>query len=197
MEGRRIVTTASVVVIATVMVSGWQAPSASSEIRALTVPESQLPLDCRLVSAAPTQSGPTSGTIVVSSDAVGAGINPWIGTDVGRLASIRESIEGGPLLPDPVAITPSARARFRAKLAEGVAEGYEAFYAGPNGERLPVRGLRFSEPSQATSSGARQPVPSPRRRIERVAFDGIVAVVSGPAGQCFDAIARHLQAFSR
>jgi hypothetical protein len=154
----------------------------------LTVPKERLPAGCGL---APAPSGPLGGNRVQFGLRGGLPANPWTGTDRRIIASIRQVIDPPPPLPDAPLTTREA-ARFFLEMADGVEEGYGAFYTQSEPQEIVVYALRFG--------GTEMPFHPPGdtrtsngRTSARVEIGTVVAIVSGDGGECFQAIEAHLR----
>jgi hypothetical protein len=154
-------------------------------LQALTVPEGRLPPDCRLK----------------ESDARGAApepfsSNPWIGSDRRALAMIRNTVEGIPPVPDGPPLDRRLATQYALSSADGVAEGYRATYAGPEGFETDVFAVKFETEALARDAYTR---PSPRTPgvQDRVAIGPLVARVVAKRGRnaCFEAILEHIRSF--
>ena len=143
----------------------------------LTVPSERLPDGCVLVSPAPV--GLDGGRVRLSSLAgLGLPANPWIGSERSILATIRERMDGHPLVPD-APLTKSEYARFRMRLADDAEEGYAAVYGQ---DEVAVYAAKMVSPPKDESLS-----PTSRRnpRALRFTWDRIVAVVEGSRTPCF------------
>ena len=143
----------------------------------LTVPQPRLPAACALAPAA---------------DPVGLGItaNPWIGSDLPVIGSIRERLGRPTGLPDGPPLTRTQLARFRLRMAEGIEEGYVAVYQQPSPQLILVYGLRFaSVPDRDQLLRETRTPPNPR--VMSVGVGSMLAVVHGD-GECARAIATYL-----
>jgi hypothetical protein len=155
------------------------------DLQDLTVPSEQLP-DGRVL-ASPGPVGLDGRRVRLSSLAgLGLPANPWIGSDRSILATIRERMDGHPLVPD-APLTKSEYARFRMRLADDAEEGYAAVYGQ---DEIVVNAARLMSPPKDESFS-----PTTRRNSRALHFtwDRIVAVVEGRRTPCFDAVDKHLR----
>jgi hypothetical protein len=116
--------------------------------------------------------------------------NPWSGMDRPRIATIRERIDGPPLTPDAPPLTRAELARFRMVLADGVDEGYAAFYRPSQGDVIGVYGLKFKE-----AETNRHP-PSRSRSQNLISIGLVTAFVAGNDSPCFRAVSAHVQSLA-
>jgi hypothetical protein len=119
--------------------------------------------------------------------------NPSTSSEAPLAAEIRERIEGPIVTPDPPALSPRDAARYRVKLAEGIAASYAAIYQPPDSSELVVLyGLQFADAAAAQEfwSHARA---AGNPRATGVVLGPMVAVATGPNGACLDAVAAHLR----
>jgi hypothetical protein len=157
----------------------------------LTVPQDRLPIGCGLSAA---DSVPLDGNRIRGGLWGGLPIatNPWTGTDRLLVALIRERVESPRAMPDAPMLTRSELARFRLALADGVEEGYAAFYVQGEAEVIGVYGLRFAD-AERTRLYSTSRV-SPATPVE---IGSIRAFVSGNDGPCFQAIAAYVRSLEQ
>jgi hypothetical protein len=134
----------------------------------LTVPPQHLPNGCALATA------PSP--------------NPLIGTEWQVIASIRERFERPPAVPDAQPLTRRELSRYRLALAEGVEEGYGAWYSSGEPDLIAVYALRFSVTATRSEFNDR-----PRGGI-RINIGQVVVTLLGDRGVCARAIEEHLTA---
>jgi len=120
--------------------------------------------------------------------------NPWIGTDGVHLASIASVFTPPIRVPDGPPLNPREAARFRLHLADGIEEGYEAVYLPSDTALLIVYGLRFPTAAAAQAFMRESQFAQNPRAVQAGA---LVALASGPAGDCFDAVLAHLRSLAR
>jgi hypothetical protein len=119
------------------------------DLSRLTVPAERLAAGCAFAPLA--HQVPDGRVQVFSSFPVRVPTNPWRGTDRPILADIRQRHTGGVMdMPDgPPPSTQEARRMF-VHLADGVSEGYAAFYrAADEPNVVAVYALRFDEATDA------------------------------------------------
>src|SRR4051812_8754820 len=123
-------------------IASFAQPTAPVSLTALTVPLTELPPGCRLAPAATMR---LDGTRVQGGLWGGLSIesNPWTGKDRPVLAAIRERTEPT-AMPDAGPLTRGEAARFRLGRAEGVEEGYAAFYLQADTYVIAVYGLTLA-----------------------------------------------------
>jgi hypothetical protein len=159
----------------------------SLTLDSLTVPQHRLPPACRSAPA-PSES--------IGSNRIRGGLwsglpistNPWTGTDRRLIATIRERIDP-PLTPDGPPLSGQEAARYSLQLADGIDEGYAAFYTQSDSEHIAVYALRFRD-------GGRNgdPLTTSRRFYPtRIELGRIVAWVSGSVGPCLQAVEAHVR----
>lgn len=154
----------------------------------LTVPQSRLVPGCNL---SPSDTAASGGNRVRLGLWAGLPIssNPWIGNDRSIVATIRERVALSPKTPDGPPPSRAELAQFRLQLSEDVEAAYAAVYAEAGTRLVTVYAARFN----------RTPVPDPPRADAfprgnvRIARDRTVVVVSGEAGQCFEAVAAYVR----
>jgi len=156
-------------------------------LAALSVPQSDLGIGCR-VAAAPTRQ--LSGNRIQSGLWAGLPIdhNPWIGSDPAVIAAIRERIDPPQRLPDGPPLDAAQLARYRLQLADGVKQAYAAVYVSADANVLvTVLGLEF-----LTDQDAQQFVASAKPTGELVTLSRAVATAQG-SGSCRDVVAAHVR----
>jgi hypothetical protein len=155
----------------------------------LMVPQDRLPVGCTL---SPTASVHLDGNRVRAGLRAGLPIpsNPWIGTDRLIIASIRERMDGPPLVPDGPPLDRRAASSYRLLLADGVEEAYAAIYLMQSDQKLiVVYALRFT--------ATKRPLyPSRAAFNHRFEIGSIDAVVSGDGGQCSLAVEAYLKSLA-
>lgn len=159
-------------------------PSRAMALQDLTVPTEKLPAGC-----------------AVSSDIAGLPVakTPWIGTDAAVLGLIRERVDAPTMVPDGPPLTTREYARFRIRLAEDIEEGYVGSYVQDvplTGfrARAQVYGLRYAQAAKAERAG-RQWTNNPR--ASRAVIGPVLVIVHGDGGECFQAVAAHVQRLAR
>jgi hypothetical protein len=167
------------VMLLTAFVSAQPAPRLVA-LQELTVPAAQLPDGCAL-------KAETRGTMTV----FGFPGNPWIGDDRQTLARMRERAEGSPDVPDGPPLTRAAQARFQARLADGVEEGYSAVYAQAGERDIVVHALRFA-PTEKQYTALAQPRARYHPPLTRIDHWPVVVFFYGSGSDCSAAVARHL-----
>lgn len=157
------------------------------QIESLTAPSTTLPTGCRLATVpppdAPELARLTAGWVLTE--------NPWIGTDAARLSVLRKVVDvdySRRVLKDL-----TGPERF-ARMAENVVEGYAAVYLTPEGRRVTVYALRFTDP-KFTPSGLSTTFGGGLRIIVKGAI-AAVAVADGVNGECYRALVKHLEGHS-
>jgi hypothetical protein len=164
----------------------------SPVLQDFTVAAGQLPADCVL---SPSPSIRPTGNTIRAGLWANLPANPWIGTDPVIIASMRESLEPPPSLPDGPPLNPHDAAIFRLHLAAGIDEGYEAVYLSHDSSTMViVYAFRFATPSSAQSFWENSGL---SRNPNAAAGGPIVAVATGPAGECRERIAAHLKSIVR
>jgi hypothetical protein len=160
---------------ALVLFLGVVAPVFPAQVRLgtlqeLTVPPDRLPNGCSIAAHGPY------------------GPSPWHGSDEPRLARIRA--EFGPREPVPDGPPASRRelARYYLQLAEGIAEGYSAFYQDESPNLIQVVALRFANDQLADA----WPGAAVRRSVRRLTYGPLVIVVANGDGACGRVIADYL-----
>ena len=153
-------------------------------MKSLTAPQTSLPAGCRLASV------PPAGAPARERLAVGWVLteNPWIGTDAVKLSVIRKVVDvdyGRTVLKDL-----PERERF-ARQTDNVAEGYVAVYFAPEGSRITVYALRFSDP-KFTPSGLSTTLGGGLRIIVKGTIAAVL-VADGKTGECSRALVKHLE----
>jgi hypothetical protein len=119
-------------------VSSQTSTAFNTALQALTVPQDRLPDGCTL-------AAPAAGRLRVGFlDNVLVDTNPWSGMSRPVIAAIREVIEGAPAAPDGPPLDQRATARYLLELAEGVEEGYTAFYSQRGAPEVTVYALKFA-----------------------------------------------------
>ena len=185
------------IVVATSLALG---SSAAQGVRApvtlhdLTVPQEWLPAECTL---------PPQPSVRLDDNKIRGGLwanlpistNPWAGTDIPAMVSIRERMDA-PWEPDGPPLTARQRARFRMKLAEDVDAAYAAIYMQAGSDHLVVvYGLKFGSAEEAVESWNNARAKNPI--LVGVAIGRIVAIVSGHGGQCFHTVETHLKSLAK
>lgn len=150
-------------------------PVAPIAMQALTLQADRLPEGCALSTHGPYPA------------------NPWIGTDEPTIGRLRQQFNARMPVPDAPPLSRRDQARFDVRAAEGVVEGYTAWYALEGGGRTQVAALRFANQTNADLWPSR----SQRQRVDRIALGSLVAVVYGAPGACRQAIAAHIGALRR
>jgi hypothetical protein len=173
--------------------SARQRPIAMTD---LTVPKKRLPAECTLSSRtsieayffATRMGGPEDRATILNIWGGGNAdrANPWIGTDISKIANIRQRLSASPLLPDPPRFGP-------ALLAEGVEEAYIAIYSNQSDLTKPivVYALRFAA---TTKRPFYPPGTASNRRFEIGPVNGIV---SGDDGQCSQTVGAYLKSLAK
>jgi hypothetical protein len=116
--------------------------------------------------------------------------NPGTGSDPHLIATIRERLYGGPPQPDGPPLDRRTASRYFFKLADGIAEGYAAFYQHPGSGKVAVYALRFSDASARPHDIDRPPAGSVADWVE---IGNVSARVDGDGGACYQAVAAHLK----
>ena len=170
-------------------------PPRDVTLQDLTVPAERLPAGC-VVAAAPS--------IRVEPNQVRSGFwgdlpitsNPWTGTDRHLIATIRSRMEPPPAGPDGPPLHRRAAAGYFLHLADGVEEGYAAFYTDAEQSVIAVYAskLAASDGSVDRSRGT-QAFTNPT--AVRVEIGPIRAMVSVGRGECFDAVAAHVTSLAK
>ncbi len=160
----------------------------------LTVPNEHLPSGCAL---APADSVRLEGNRVRGGLWAGLPIptNPWTGTDRPIIASIRERMDGPPLVPDGPPLTARELSRYRLQLADGVEEAYAAIHMQPEPNLIVVYASRSASTKTFDILSDTRAFKDPR--VMRLQIGPIVAVVSGDGGQCFQAVGAYLKFLAR
>jgi hypothetical protein len=148
----------------------------------LTVPAQRLPPGCRL--STPPDPIPGDGRVEGVSWS-GFPTNPWMGTERRLVGSIRQRIEAPLPILDAAGPSRAAQSRTLLVLAEGLAEGYAAFYAQPDSAQVAVYAVRWSGRDRASFGQS--------DRSSRIVIGPIVARVWGDGGRC----ARQIEAYLR
>jgi hypothetical protein len=153
-------------------------------LNALTVPPAELPGGCRLKPVPPPQAGQPRFVMWP-----GVHENPWIAPDPGPGAVIRDRIEGEVVPSD----WPNTPADYRISLRKGFRETYRAVYLSTDTSKraseVDVSAILYDDPKLAARATLAPLVPGQAPRIVRGAM---AALVSGPNGDCFRAVARHI-----
>jgi|ERR1051326_2408158 hypothetical protein len=158
----------------------------------LTVPADRLPTGCAL---SPTPSVKLDGNTYRGGLWAGLPSNPWTGTDAMRIASIAGVFTPPARMPDGPPLDGKDAALFRLRLAEGIDEGYEAVYLPSDSNMLLiVYGLRFPAVASAQSFFRQSRFAQDQRAVQT---SSIVALVSGPEGECLDSVLAHIRALVR
>ena len=184
-----------ILVAAMVLTVMAQTPATPVALRDLTIPADRLPAGCVLAASEPERLDNSRVRFWIE---LPVRTNPWIGTDGSVIALIRERMDGPFPVPDGPPLSRGELSAFRGRLADGIAEGYAAFYRQDESrpEVLSVLAVRVQEGHELFRALA-----EPRRREAsrsvRVRTGQIHAVVFGDDGPCFKIIAAHLTALAR
>jgi len=148
----------------------FHAQSRPVGLQELTAPPDRLPSGCSVAANGPY------------------GPSPWYGSDEPILGKLRAGF--GPRIPAPDGPPASRReqARYYLQVAEGIEEGYAAFYQDESPNLIQVVALRFA------TGDAAEAWPSPRVRaaVRRLAYGSLVIVVANGDGACGRAVADYL-----
>ena len=173
------------------------APPRVISLQELTVPGDRLPAGCVL---APADSTRVDGNRVRGRGWWSIGLriptNPWTGTDRRIVASISQWVHGPILAPDGPPLSAPDLARYRSRLADGVAEAYAATYIQSESEVAVVYAAKFSSIEQQPDDRLSGRRASTDPRVIRVTTGSIVAVVFGDGGRCFQAVGAHLKSLA-
>jgi hypothetical protein len=153
-----------------VVTPAFHAQSRPVTLQELTVPPDRLPNGCSVAAHGP--HGPS----------------PWHGSDEPILARIREQFGTRVPVPDGPPASRRELARYYVQLADGIEEGYSAFYQDESPNLIPVVALRFASDQLADA----WPPASVRRAVRRLAYGPLVIVVSNGDGACGHLIADYL-----
>jgi hypothetical protein len=170
------------------------APPRVVSMQELTVPAERLPAGC-VLSPAPWRA--VDGGRVRMNLWAEFPTNPWIGTERTLIVSIREMVDGPPVLPDGPPLGPKQLSRYLSQLADGVEEAYGAVYLQSEADVIRVRALRFA-PTEKPAGSARLNDTSVSRNpaMLRIAIGPIVASVTGIRGECFRVVGEHLKSLA-
>jgi hypothetical protein len=114
--------------------------------------------------------------------------NPWSGTERSIIASIRMRVFGPPMTPDGPPLTGNEARRYFLQTADGVDEGYAAFYhERSKPDVVAVYGLRFADLRGLDWANL------PGLRAHVVIMGSTVALVTGVGDECFDAVRGHVR----
>ncbi len=182
-------------VAAIVPVRSEPVPQQPVTLQDLTVPADLLTAGCGLAPAA---------SVRLDNQQVQAGFwdgfpsNPWTGTDRHVIASIYERMYRMPPMPDGPPLDRSGQARFRLRLADGVDEGYAAFYQESDPPRPVGRvyALRFADTERIADLNRGARPPDDDRLITWIRFGRIVALMIGHRDECSQAVDRHLKSLA-
>ena len=144
-------------------------------LQELTVPADRLPNGCSLAAHGPY------------------GPSPWFGSDEPILGKIRELFATRVPAPDGPPPSRGEVARYYVRLADGIEEGYSAFYQDESPNLIQVVALRFATDQLADV----WPRASIRRAVRRLAYGPLVIVVSNGDGACGGVIADYLAGLGR
>jgi hypothetical protein len=149
-----------------------------------------------VVNGLPKGCSLAAGTRMVGlSHPVEVEFNPWRGNDGPVIASIREVMFGPTQVPDGPPLGAEAFSRFFVRLAEGIDEGYAAFYSHEPAEEVAVYALKFSSNERPANrmKDARADAPSAIRYDK----GNTVIVLYGGDGPCSRAIRSHVDSLTR
>lgn len=96
-------------------------------------------------------------------------------------------------MPDGPPLSGREASRYLAKLADGVEEGYAAFYSQPGPNLIAVFALRFARAASTADRPARSRVPA----TNRVEIGPLVVIFSGDDGACYEAVEAYLRAVGK
>ena len=170
-------------------------PALIPTMQQLTVPQDRLGDQCRLT---PSSSQSLGGNRIMYGlwGNLPIETNPWTGVDRRVIASIRVRISGPPIVPDGPPPTARELARIRDRLADGVEEGYAAFYSQPGPQQLVVYGLKFAPDDMPQIFRLSTPS-SPRVRVPSQFDIGLIHVfLFGDEGPCSQAIKAYLKSLT-
>ena len=186
-----------VVALSVLIAANVQTP-APLALHDLIVPRERLPADC--VPAESPYERLADGK-VRRSFWMGMPIrtNPWTGTDAVVISLIREQMDGPFPVPDGPPLSRGELSAFRLRLADGIEEGYVAFYQQEESrpEVLRVFGVRVAEGRELNRSLREARRREDSARSVRIRSGLIHAVLHGDGGPCFQAIAAHLTTLAR
>ena len=171
----------------------------TSTLSALTVPESNLPADCRLRPyVPPTTTTVRDGRTVLTSNGGSAHPfpdNPWTGSERRLLIHIRQMMDGSMMrLPDAPPLSDREMAEMHSHLIAGVLEGYRATYVSGDDVLVHVTAIRFNDPKMATGSTYRDYLGARRDGYDRIVNGPmVIAVVGNSQTDCFRAVAAHIR----
>ena len=158
----------------------------------------RLPLGCRLISAPSIR---LEGNKVLSGlwGNLPIPTNPWAGTDRHLVALIRERMYGLPRGPDGPPLSQRENAQYLLHLADGVEEGYTAFYeqAESQGVAVSVYALRFADTEPIPELPRRSRVPSDTRIVTWVQINSVVALMIGEPSDCSRAVEMNLKSLGK
>ena len=157
-------------VLLAMIVAGVPALSAQSRpvsLQEMTVPADRLPQGCSLAAHGP---------------------RPWHGSDEPMLGRIREQFGTRIPMPDGPPASRGEIVRYYVQLADGIEEGYSAFYQDQSPNLIQVVALRFARSDAAEAWPSR----SVRRATQRIAYGPLVIVVASGESACGHAIADYL-----
>ena len=153
----------------------------------LLVPTDRLPSNCALA----PRTISVDGTRVRTLWSFPVSQNPWRGTEPSVLAEIRTRMGGrSPMVPDGPPPTRRESRRYVLAMAEGIEEGFAAFYYAQGDEVVvPVYAVRARDLSTDWVAPG-----SNRFRVSTLG-DVVVGVVGDNA--CADAVQRHIDSLAR
>lgn len=172
-------------------VSGSAQSDAS--LAALTVPATALPAGCVLEPVVDPAEQTLSGGVTLRLWPATAAVfpsNPWAGDDSRLVPAVRLVIDPVPVArPDGQVIASSSGTR-----SDEVREAYRAVYAGADGSRTYVTGVRFDDESSVRPEPVSAMTNPPRGLNRRFTRDATVVRVSATAPDaCTRAIVAHVQ----
>jgi hypothetical protein len=122
--------------------------------------------------------------------------NPWVGNDPRVLAQIRTRMYGlSTVAPDGPPLNRQETSRFSLSMAEGLDEGYAAFYQDAGPEGIAVYALRFRTGERPVDHST--PRGPKDRTVSWSTVGQTVVLVVGDTGRCAEAIQANVTSLAK